>query len=352
MYPTVIDSRPMKRRSGVNAASLALVVFSFMFASCHEDGPLNPPRIYEPGPILFVSNKTGTFQLYSMNEDGSSVKQLTYNTAFPIDDAIWSPDGKRIALTSPFEGIPSYGPAIYVMNADGSGIRKLTNAVPGEPNFTTGDQPAWSPDGKNIAFRRLMAPDLLGNTDLFIIGADGSSERKLTNTRDTAENVGCWSPDGRYLYFYYADYSRVDSNGASIENSTLARFDLMTDSSESLSPRQEDESGPLINPAGSRMVFSRLTAFGGAYGRQLYVRGLADTSARKLTVSQYKYESAAAWSPDGKKILYNGENDSQIPYQNPPREILVIDCDGSNLRNITPFDFREAISFATSWRRG
>src|ERR1041384_8287818 len=338
-------------RSTVRRLATLVVFLPIILASCHDDGPVLPPRINLPGAILFVSNKTGTNQLYSMNEDGSAVKQLTTNPAFPVEYGTWSPDGKRIALTSPFGGSSTYGPAIYVMDADGGGIRKLTNASPGEANFGSGDRPVWSPDGKKIAFRRLMEPELLDNTDLFVINGDGTSERRLTRTQDTAESAGCWSNDGRYLYYYYADFTRIDSNGVLIDNSTLARFDLLTDSSRSLTPREEDDSGPLLDPAGSRMVFSRLTAFGPTLGRQLYVRAPGDTAARKLTGNEVRFEYAVAWSPDGRRILYNGENDSQVPYQNPPREILVIDAGGGPVRKITPFDFKEAVSFATSWRR-
>lgn len=52
------------------------------------------------GPILFISDKSGTSQLYSMNEDGSNVQQLTSESTFPILDAKWSPDGSKIAVVS------------------------------------------------------------------------------------------------------------------------------------------------------------------------------------------------------------------------------------------------------------
>lgn len=53
----------------------------------------------EAGPILFISDKSGSYQLYSMNEDGSNVQQLTNDPNFQICDAKWSPDGEKIVYT-------------------------------------------------------------------------------------------------------------------------------------------------------------------------------------------------------------------------------------------------------------
>jgi Tol biopolymer transport system component len=75
------------------------------------------------------------------------------------------------------------------------------------------------------------------------------------------------------------------------------------------------------------------------------------THQRTLTRNGYRYESAAAWSPDGREILYNGENNELVPYQNPPRDIVIIGKEGGTPRIITPFDFRAAVSIATSWRK-
>jgi TolB protein len=324
-----------------------------LISSCRENSPTSIGLGFRVGPILFVSNKTGTNQLYSMNEDGSNVRQITSDPNFPVDFASWSPDGKKIAFTSDAGGVPLYGPAIYVMNADGTGLHQLTIAIPEGPNFASGDRPAWSPDGKRIAFHRVMIPELLGNTDLFVINADGTDERRLTTTRDTAEYAGSWSRDGKFVYFAYFDYTRVDSEGILRENDRIARIDVDRASIVNVSPPDDVDSGPVSSPDDSLIVFSSLISLAShtGYARQLYVMTPGGTNRRKLIGDGYRDEDAAGWSADGRRILCNGQNAQLVPYQNPPRDILIIGSDGSGMRKITPFDYREALSIATSWRK-
>jgi hypothetical protein len=87
----------------------------------------------QAGRIAFASNRDGNFEIYVMNADGSGVTRLTNNPA--NDWPSWSPDGKRIAFDSNRDG----NFEIYVMNADGSGQTNLTN------NQAEDWGPSWSP---------------------------------------------------------------------------------------------------------------------------------------------------------------------------------------------------------------
>ena len=108
---------------------------------------------------------------------------------------VWSPDGRKIAFMSQRDG----NSEVYVMNADGSGQRNLTRS----PRYEGG--PAWSPDGRKIAFasgsRSCRAGEgCAGNTDVYVMNADGSGQRRLTRApRD--DFVPAWSPDGRKIAF-------------------------------------------------------------------------------------------------------------------------------------------------------
>lgn len=114
--------------------------------------------------ILFSSYRSGTMQLYTMDTMGVCRRIMTDVFA---NQGTWSPDGTQITFVSRENGKQH----ICVINADGSGFRRLTNEA------TTDVGPAWSPDGKQIAF----TSDREGNSEIFVINADGTNLRNLTN---------------------------------------------------------------------------------------------------------------------------------------------------------------------------
>ncbi len=91
--------------------------------------------------IVFASNRTGDYQIYTMNLDGSGVTQLTFIGAPNVNPA-WSPDGSKIAFESYRDGQAE----IYVMDTNGANQRRLTWAEGPDTH------PTWSPDGTHIAF--------------------------------------------------------------------------------------------------------------------------------------------------------------------------------------------------------
>jgi Tol biopolymer transport system component len=119
-----------------------------------------------------------TAEIYVMNADGSGRHKLTDNKATDGGPA-WSPDGKRIAFTSNRDGKFQ----IYVMNADGSNVQRLTQS---NANDT---EPAWSPDGKRIVF----SSDRDGNFEIYVMDADGRNPVRLTNL-PTFDFGPAWKP--------------------------------------------------------------------------------------------------------------------------------------------------------------
>ena len=240
------------------------------------------------------------------------------------------------------------------MNSDGSHRIKLTQANPNQPTFASGFHPVWSPDGKQIAFTRTMPPEVIGNSDVFVINADGTQERQITWSIDSSEEVNSWSNDGKYLYVTYVDGSIVDSLGRPGNNSVqLGRINLPGDSLQTLTDPSNGGSGGIISRDDSLLTLGAFVPFTvrGGMAYQLQIMDLHSGIRRPIRENACRYEYAADWSPTNQQILFNTIDDATIPYQNAPRQILIINLDGTGLTNITPFDYKTSIHYATSWRR-
>ncbi len=165
----------------VRAAAGAAV--AFLLAGCGAEGKPRPD-------LVFVSTRDGDYTIYAMNADGARQQRLTQaqgGTAsseglfFQVEPA-WSPDGRRIAFASRRGGDSD----IYVMNADGTGTMRLTSTKENDSH------PTWSPDGTEIAFAR--------RDDLFVMESDGSNPRRISDPV-TEETEPAWAPDGSWIAY-------------------------------------------------------------------------------------------------------------------------------------------------------
>ncbi|NLX08463.1 MAG: hypothetical protein GXY36_02295 [Chloroflexi bacterium] len=246
-----------------------------------------------PNEILFISERDGEPAIFIMNADGSGVRRLS-PFGLPAHAPVWSPDRQKIAFVGIARG---NGPEIYVMNADGTIPVRLTE------NNIEEDAPAWSPDGRYIAFTTTRD----GNKEIYIMGANGSDPRNLTNHPGQDDNPA-WSPAGTAIAF--------TSDRTGTQN--LYLMDVDGGNVRRLTQNEDDiETEPAWSPDGSRLAFVLLRRDGGG----IYTMS-ADGSDRQPVARTNSFDATPAWSGDGAQLAF-------VSYRDADYEIYSVSLDGS-----------------------
>ena len=159
--------------------------------------------------IAFNSNRDGNPEIYVINRDGTNLTRLTNNPATESTPT-WNPTGSQIAFTSDRTGTPQ----IYVINPDGSGLRRISQE-------SYADRATWSPAPYNeIAFSARTGPGF----DIKILNIASGETRQITFGEGTNESPA-WSPNGRHLAFMSTRAGRsqiftVDRDGRNLRQVT------------------------------------------------------------------------------------------------------------------------------------
>lgn len=207
----------------------------------------------------------------------------------PIETAIPTPHGGgtgRIAFMSERDG----NSEIYMMNADGSGAVRLTH------NAATDWNPAWSPDGTRIAF----ASDLTGNFEIYVMNADGSGLTRLTYYPEW-DTDPAWSPDGTQIAFVRDFRSKYGYTHPHI-------YVMNADGSEQVHLTIDQPAGctflsPTWSSDGTRIAFSTDCTGGPGGEKDIYVMNIDGSGSIRLAHTGLHFLDPN-WSPDSTKIVY------------------------------------------------
>ena len=255
--------------------------------------------------IAFVSGRGGNNEIYTMNADGSGVTRLTDNPASDLDPA-WSPDGSRILFESSRDG--NY--ELYAMNADGSGVTRLTT------DSSRDRYPARC--GSRIAFSsdRYRPPYI----EIYVMNDDGTGLTRLTNN-DAFSEYPAWSPScDRIAYSFdpYGTWVKVRVMNADGSNDH-----------ELVGPPLGKSRHPAWSPDGTRIAFANDRDASLYY--EIYVMNADGTQQTRLTQTRHTVNGPIGgydfptWSPDGTQMAFQSWE---------ARGIYVMNADGSGLKQV------------------
>ena len=260
-------------------------------------------RAEDEGKIVFASNRDGVFgpqgqDLYVMDADGSNVRRLTHGAA--ASAPCWSPDGKKIAFES-YLHAPETVNEIYVIDADGANMKRLTDT----PSMWGSRSPSWSPDGKKIIF----ASDRIRPGKIFVMDADGKNPEVLVDlTPGWNWFRSSWSPDGKRIAFC--------NNGGPPDNYAIWVMDADGSNKRKVIDLPGWDLDPVWSPDGKRIVFYNNT------NNKIYLID-ADGGNKQEFDGENPF-----WSPDGERIVFCSNRDGDY-------EIYVMDADGKNVERLT-----------------
>ncbi|QQS40656.1 MAG: PD40 domain-containing protein [Acidobacteriota bacterium] len=225
-----------------------------IYASTHLGDPECPPNPdFSQGYVWAIYPD---YDLFTAKPDGSDVKRLTDTPGYDAE-ATLSPDGKKIVFTSTRDGDLD----IYVMDADGKNVKRLTT----ELGYDGG--PFFSPDGKKIVYRSFhpktekeierykdrLANDLIepNNFELWIMDADGSNKKKITDLGD-ASFAPYFHPNGKQIIF---------SSNHLAKDPRKRNFDLLMVNIDGTGLKQittydSFDGFPMFSPDGKKLVFA------------------------------------------------------------------------------------------------
>ena len=241
----------------------------------------------------------GPSQIATVNPSGGHARVLTQFHRDATAPA-YSPRGGRIAFS--VIGTPRIPDKLYTMRAGGAGLKPLTRGCGGQ---CLGEgEPAYSPDGRLIAFNRAYGPvrnDAADHVDTVVMRRNGTHRQVVLDGRGLSkrrlEAAGpSWSPDGSRLALTGSD---LDSPR---QTSAIFVLDLATGDLDRISPWRLNAGNPDWSPNGRRLAFN--SHFEGQSHSSIYTASPDGSAMRRLNHPRAHYTFAPKFSPSGNQIVY------------------------------------------------
>jgi len=229
--------------------------------------------------ISYVTKGGGRYTLRVADADGEG-GQVALNSPEPIISPAWSPDGKQLAYVS-FEKQKAI---VYVQDTSTGARRELANFR------GSNSAPAWSPDGQTLA----VTLSRENGSQLYLIDRSGGNVRRLT-TSNAIDTEPAFAPDGRGIYFvsdrgggpqiYRTSVSGGTSGGGNVERVTFGgNYNI----------------SPAISPDGRTLAY--VSRQGGAF--KLYTLDLASSGAQPVALTDTSDDESPSFAPNGRLIIY------------------------------------------------
>ena len=244
--------------------------------------------------LSYVIKDGKRYRLVISDADGQNIRNAL-NSAEPIISPAWSPDGKRVAYVS-FE---DRKPVIYIHEL-ATGKRIALSNQKGNNSA-----PAWSPDGKKVA----LALSRDGNTQIYIINADGSGLQRITRG-STIDTEPQFSPDGRFIYF-------TSDRGGNPQIYRMSADGEGSEGAKRISFKQAFVTSPRISPDGKNLVF--IANSGSGFKVHLMNLATGETVALTDTVN----DESPSFAANGRYVLYSTRVGAR-------RVLAAVSIDGSS----------------------
>ena len=247
-----------------------------------------------PAPASAVDQRNGRIafsrdgDVFTVRPDGTGLRQVTDGPR--SDTAVWSPHGRHLAVAQCPCGNPAYRPRVLVVRPDGTQRVRITRRV---VSYVQGL--AWSPDGRAVAYADydIDNPDLPAPyaSAIKVARADGTADVRITGY-GSWNFAPAWSPDGRWLAFN--SYRDGDSE----------IFLMRPDGNRlrQLTHNDVDDIEPIWSPDGSRIAFTSTRSSHDGFSQWVSVVRADGTDPRELTPTTGQHQ-VRGWSPDGRSLL-------------------------------------------------